>query len=326
MIKQKPSFSAKAFSESLSFYLQLAVTAFILVSLYKAPGTYSYLKQLGAMPHLGYLWLVVAGYLYSFGIFQLTRRYCFETVKRNLVSTVFKPNETTDQRTLRICNDINGFIYYSSSLITGFIVLWGSEFMPRMLGGTLDLSHYPRTYPLPQPTPAMLFYFLMGFGHHVERFFELLIYKKDDGSFWLFYFHHLITVALMGISFYTGKFCFGLPVLILHDMIEPVMNLSKFSRELRPFLWLKVPVFGLFTLVWIFSRTICFTFDVLIYMPLMYFSKEPKFEKQEFYITAEIFCLYMLWIVNQFWLYQILQIGYRKIRYNTEATPSDKKE
>ena len=317
--------SGKTIAESLSYYLHFIVLFLFCYFLATLSFLYSYLSSIGIPPKLNYLYIPVLGYFFSSGLFLLCKRAFYDVVEKNLREETFKPGESKQERVFRLCNDINSMIYYTISFSLGVYATYGTEYLPRIFFGKLDLSDFHLRYPMENPSYLIFFYFLMNLGHNFERLFELWTHRKSNGTFWLMNFHHVITIVLMTISFYGGNLLYGVSTLLIHDFIEPFFNISKLCREIKPLQQVLTPTLILFILTWLLTRAFAFSFEIMRYLHLLNLVREDYFWNTFVIVVLEDFCMCTLWVMNQFWTVQILKIVYKKLRFNSEETPSDKK-
>lgn len=321
VVRSKDSMATK-----IAFFLSVILAGYLSAILYHSKWYYEYLSGLGVPPNLKLVWIALFGYLYSSAIYAGSLRLFSDYVGRNLVDRIYKANETKEMRVHRLCNDFNGLIYYSTSVAFGLYSIWGSEYLPWSMGGRFDVLDFIQNFPMENPNFLQYFYFLIGLGHHVERLVEFMFKQKNIGDFWVILFHHILTVAIMVTSFLCGTIYIGLPVLLLHDLIEPFFNLSKIGREVQTFRpILNFALLGLI-LTWLFSRTFALTFEFFPNCYKIFTQGGPKTEPLFNLWLFQILCVYALWLLNQFWLYQLLLIGYRKFRYGAESSPRDKKD
>lgn len=312
-------------AKTIAIYLSLFLIAYICFLIYNAKFYFGYLDSLGVPPHLSVIWIVPIGYLYSLAIYLGSLMYFKNWIGSNLVDRIYKADETHEMRVHRLCNDLNGLIYYTTSVLLGVYCCWGSEYLPWAMGGKFEFMKIIREFPLENPNHLQYFYFLMGMGHHLERLIEFLLKQQNNGQYWIVFFHHVLTCAIMATSYLCGTIYIGLPVLLLHDLIEPTFNLSKLAREVVPLRDIMMPAFFGLLLTWIFSRTFSFTIEFIPYSWAIFFQGGPKTKPLFSLWVFQIFCVYSLWLLNQFWLYQLLMIAYRKLRYGSESSPRDKK-
>lgn len=313
-------------SNTIAFYLSLFLMAYAAYLLFTAKKHFSYLDSLGVPPDMSKVWIILIGYFYSMAIYIGSLKYFKDLVANNLVDRIYKADETHEQRVHRLCNDINGLIYYSTSIMLGLYCIWGSDYLPWSMGGRFEVMKLIHGFPLENPDQLQYFYFLIGMGHHLERLIEFLLYQKNNGQYWVIFFHHMLTCVIMITAFLCGTIYIGLPVLFLHDLIEPWFNLSKLGRELKFMRPILVPIFAILILVWIYSRTFALTVEFFPYIWTMAFVGGPKTKPLLPLWIFQKFCVYALWTLNQFWLWQLLVIGYRKLRYGSETSPRDKQD
>lgn len=322
--RPKSNGGLKAMVETLGFYGQFVMKGLFLLYLLDAQtsqqGFAKHRAPLGFNPWLPFL----IGLFFSVGTFQACKTLLSGFVRRNLVATRFK-EESEEKRISRLCNDLNGMLYYTCSIVMGYWALRNTAHLPRSFGGTLDLSDFSRAFPSPPPSHAASFYFLFGLGHHLERMLQLLVGKRADGQFWSFYLHHFLTVSLMTASYRTGLMRYGLPVLYLHDWVEPLLNLSKAARELRCLRPTLIPAFICFIVVWGYTRVWAMLWEICPWVYGLVVSPGPVLHTHFWAALYSAFALYSLQLLNLYWFWLLLGILYRKASTGAEHYPSDAK-
>lgn len=256
----------------------------------------------------------VIGFMFCLTTFYLLPRLLDSFVRNNLVELKGR-EEPLEERVTRIINNFHSLLYYSISLGVGLIVTSGTPFRPKMMGGLMDLNKAVENWP--QDTENFVrYYFLFSMGHHTERQVNLWTHKRNIGDFWTMNLHHILTVFLMFYSYSMRLLFFGVPVVFIHDISDIMYNVSKICRcvkPFRPFIGISMAVF---TLSWLYSRIICYTKEVLL--PLKHQITLGGY-MQENYIKIgvfEVFCLYILGILNYYWFVLICKIGFNLTRKN----------
>ena len=325
MSEKSSRLSIRQKTEKVCFYLQIPLTILFLYMLHCSQDIYLFMKSINLTPKFQYWPFIIVGYLYSTTIFYFCRHFMFGIIKRQLNKQSYK-NESETDRIHRIANDLSGLIYYSSAVAVALALSVGTPFLPRALGGTLDLSRFHEEYPFEHPSKGLVIFFFVCLGHEVERYVELIAYRRNEPTFWLFYFHHTITISIMLSSILCNKFRVGLPILILHLMIEPLLNLSKLAREFEKTYKYRVVIFGTFYLSWVYTRTIVLSLEIIRYLHLLNYVKDFYWQKMWICSVVEDFGMYSLYAMNLYWQYEMTMMGYRKFLFGSESTPSDKIE
>jgi hypothetical protein len=103
----------------------------------------------------------------------------------------------------------------------------------------------------------------------------------------------------------------GIPILLIHDLTDIFVNLIRIVREIKKWVWLTLPVYALFLLVWITFRNVLFNTD-LVYPLFRYELIKSINMGQRNHLIA--FCgVFILMGLNTFWLQGMLYSGYLKI-------------
>jgi ceramide synthetase len=150
------------------------------------------------------------------------------------------------------------FIFYSSFSYLGYRTL----FVPEVAEWVQDTKNHWEGWPYHQITSIALFYYHIELGSYIH---QLLWTESNHSDFWEMFAHHIITIALIVISFITNYWRVGVSILFLHDLSDvflegcKVLNYTSKPASRR---WIKDyivdPGFGLFTVVFFITRLVLF--------------------------------------------------------------------
>lgn len=223
--------------------------------------------------------------------------------------------EDENQRVTRLIHNFHSLLYYLVSFSFGMYVTSGTILRPVMLNGNMDLNSSVVNWP-EDTHKYVRWYFLFTLGHHLERQVNLWTHKRKNNDFWTLNLHHILTIFLMGYSYAMRCLHFGVPVVIIHDISDIMYNISKICRcvkSWRPFLNVSMV---LFAMSWLYTRIICYTTEVLL--PLKGHVNRSSYIAQTYRMIAlfELFCLYVLGVLNYYWFFLICKIIFNLTRKN----------
>lgn len=260
------------------------------------------------------LLLIIPGTILTWGMFQIVKVLTKDFIIKNQVEHT-RVSETPEDRLHRIQSSFNNIIYYSVSVSLNYYLIktYETRYLPWMMGGELNLFKYLQDWP-EIPAWPVRYLFIISIGHHVERTIDHLIYGRKSHSFWLLIFHHVITINLMVCCFCSRQFLFGVPVLFLHDIADIFVGILKVVREIKPWKFLTIPFYINLILTWFVTRMIIFNWELVRPMLL----DTLPYSEGEFAINQRfaVLGLFFLVIMNTYWLYGMLEAGYRKIVKN----------
>jgi ceramide synthetase len=150
------------------------------------------------------------------------------------------------------------FIFYSSFSYLGYRTL----FVPEVAEWVQDTKNHWEGWPYHQITGIALFYYHIELGSYIH---QLIWTESNHSDFWEMFAHHIITIALIVISFITNYWRVGVSILFLHDLSDvflegcKVLNYTSKPPSRR---WIKNhivdPGFGVFTVVFFITRLVLF--------------------------------------------------------------------
>ena len=145
------------------------------------------------------------------------------------------------------------FVYYLSIFVYGVAVLWDKDWF-------WDTRHcwigWPEKIPLHE---SLRWYYMFEFGFYtslfISQFFD--VQRKD---FWQMFTHHVATLVLISASWITNMVRIGSLVLVVHDAVDWLLEISKLTNYAK---WERLceVCFVCFASVWFASR--------LVYFPLV---------------------------------------------------------
>ena len=254
------------------------------------------------------LW-VMAGVVISFSLYGAMKFLCRGFIKRNVTWEKQHLNKEGD-RQYRVENQVYGVVYYlmSSIFFWSLLYVYEPECLPKGLGGELDLWSFTSNWPR-LPHIVTRAYFMTSIGHHIERTVQYVLYKRESKSFWTMILHHVLTVALMMVSYSIRAFMFGYSVLITHEISDMFMYLTRLVRELKQAKTLLPICYVCLLFVWIYTRSYVFTAEVL-YPLVTHVVFEFDVVRYMFYICVA--GLLILGILNTYWTLLVLKMGFSK--------------
>lgn len=310
------------FMENFAYYMIGVVIIYFFVAL---PELFKFHKEANVVKYpfdYSELFFIPIGFGFCMGTFYLLPHILDSFVRSNLVKMNYR-HETEDEIVTRLINNFHSLFYYVVSLSAGIAVTAGSSLSPKMFGGSLSVNNAVEHWP--QDTNKYVrCYFLFTLGHHLERQVNMWTHKRDSGEFWTLNLHHILTMSLMVCSYLMRLLFFGVPVVIIHDISDIFFNVSKLCRCIRPFKpFLKVSmVFFIFS--WLYTRIICYTKEILV--PLKHHVDKPSYIQQNYFMIGlyEVFCLYVLGILDYYWFALIVKFGFNITRKNERLINEEK--
>ncbi|KAM0675797.1 Ceramide synthase 4 [Gurleya vavrai] len=140
--------------------------------------------------------------------------------------------------------------------------------------------------------------------------------------------HHFVTLLLLTFSFYTNLLRYGIVIMFLHDISDPIMELAKIFLYFKN--QKKADIFFCFFALF-FITTRCFIYPILIVTPALYYG---YFFGLNFLFILQICALVTLVLLNLIWSFYIskMVINYFKhgkvkgdIRIDTKENKKIKK-
>jgi hypothetical protein len=307
-----PSIEEKAnyVMEDISKFTTIFITIYMALILSQSPNINAYMaKRGGSINYWEFLW-IIPGVVYSYGLYVVCTKYLAKYLEPLLKEVNFREDESYEQRLKRVGVSIMGLIYYVGSFVALFYLSYGTEFMPAVFGGNLQLDNYNDVWPV-ETSLAIRIAYLIDLGHHLERLIIHMIESRHSKSYYTMNLHHILTVYLIALSFFMNHFVFGVAVFLLHDLSDALMWASRLLRETR-YERATIVAFLLMTVSWFRERVYSFITEIVSKLLMMMI--HPHKFMNKFYFSHLFFftALFVLALLNVYWCFQIMQIAITK--------------
>ena len=111
------------------------------------------------------------------------------------------------------------FLNFSTTTVIGLTLLASESWMSQPSQYYIDMANQPLT-------PLIKLFYQFGFGSYAYATLSVFIEPRQK-DFVMMVAHHLVTLFLISTSYFHGFFRVGAPILLLHDMSDPFMELAK---------------------------------------------------------------------------------------------------
>lgn len=190
-------------------------------------------------------------------------------------------------------------IYYTFAELIGTTILFNSDFWENTSNHWVFVE---------EDRSSIRFYYLLQLSFYLHSLichFLLEVRRKDH---YIMLFHHLITVGLIYFSWEMYYFKIGVTVLVLHDICDIPLELSKFASYMK-YEAMSVFYFVCLLIVWPISRLVLYPQKVL-YSSLVETSNLNVGTIEYGLFNAALLSLFVL---NIYWFHLIVQVAKRKI-------------
>lgn len=244
--------------------------------------------------------------LFSYGLYKLSLSYLIQKWKPYISPIIVRQNETEEMRVHRLGEYLYKMIYDSCAWMTLIYLSNGTPFSPPELGGKFEVVSSVKAWPYEINTPIRMYY-MIALGHYFERFSYEVFKNRSSPSFFTMFFHHLVTILMIFLSYVTGHQRYGVTVLLTHDLNDVFLNLSRFLRE-SVFPQFASFFFLMLAGTWLYSRIYLFAKYVLFGLYFNAVNLQPLIHRFIFLHYFYVPALVSLFVLNLFWLFQIVRI------------------
>ncbi|CAN0846512.1 Ceramide synthase LOH2 [Linum grandiflorum] len=125
-----------------------------------------------------------------------------------------------------------------------------------------DTKLYFKGLPNQELKLSIMLYYMCECGFYLYSIPALVLWETRRKDFAVMMSHHVITVALIGVSYVTSFFRIGTIILALHDASDVFLEAAKICNKTRREVGASI-FFGLFAVSWLILRLIFFPFWVI---------------------------------------------------------------
>ncbi|KAI9355917.1 TLC domain-containing protein [Zopfochytrium polystomum] len=173
---------------------------------------------------------------------RLALRRPFMALGRSYVLSAKKRADSS--RLARFASVFFKLLFFIAITAAGLIILHDEPFFPAALGGGRAASP-ANAFPPPRPPPRLLL-LLLRLGYHAHSLLYMVTLEPERRlDFGEMLLHHLVTVALISLSYLGGQMRIGCLILFLHDasdissyMIKSVVDTGRTLLTLSVYLFL----------------------------------------------------------------------------------------
>lgn len=144
------------------------------------------------------------------------------------------------------------------------------------------------------------FFYLLELGYYLCTIVTIFWEPKMKDQKQMFT-HHLFTICLLATSFYYNTIKYGMVIMILHDVSDPLMELAKMFNYCKSLIWSSF-FFGSFAISFIVLRT--FIYPRYVISSVCNYARPAGYPA----FVINYICLNGLWFLHIFWSFLIVKI------------------
>ncbi|KAM0686475.1 Ceramide synthase 2 [Conglomerata obtusa] len=216
---------------------------------------------------------------------------------------VFKRSSMSEKEKLNILQKFKGtfcrFIAYTFLILYGCYALYNQNWLIHPRQYCLLWKNNDRPIKITR-------YYLTELIHYILSFVFLFLEPKMKDFFQMF-LHHIITIYLIVSSHHKDLHRFGVAIMILHDLSDPIMEFGKICFYLKK-QYVADIAFVIFSVVFVINR--CLLYPIFIIYPVF---RDVLSVDKSIEMLLICLCLVLLLIINLMWAAMILKMAIRMI-------------
>lgn len=170
----------------------------------------------------------------------------------------------------------------------------------------LETKYFWIDYPFHPFSDIFKYYYLFEVSFYLHQALILFIFDYKRKDYFELATHHIVTIALIGISFVLRHFRIGLIILLIHDASDIFLYLAKIFHYIQKSSCTDL-TFGTFAFIFFVSRLFIFPYVVysIFWEPQIYHKNIDRFWPQVIFWKI---CLLTLQILHVIWFAMILRM------------------
>lgn len=269
--------------------------------------------------------------LYYMVVYAIVRKLYYYLFEDSLIRRL-RANDPSnfEYRLTKVAKEGWHMIFYGASCVLAYYLFAGTDYLSVYLLGNSSCDRMVNSWTEYEPTPELRLFHMVALAHHtfstgvfLERARKVHVPEFNETLL-----HHMITIAMISMSYLCGFFPFGVTVLVCCDLSDFFMALCKFIRDIgfgkgTGFI---EAMFGVMVCSWIYTRFYVMGFCMLSglgkvnYMIMTdqfeFFNKPCQLffrEKYAYYYQVKVFLIFLLCLLNMWWIYLIMKIAFNRV-------------
>ncbi|CDW74039.1 asc1-like protein [Stylonychia lemnae] len=211
-------------------------------------------------------------------------------------------SSTRDTKAQIIAERVFRFFVYCGTSLALFWNLKQSNFMHKGLMGSEENPQYFTNYPCQQLPNFIDDLYVIKLSYHTFEMVYNCIAHRHRRDFSEFLLHHIITIALVGVSYCTNCLPVGTVIMLIMDGSDIFVALFKMCVDVNEIV--QNVVFGIMASTWFYSRI--YFFPIYVMKPFYdqaWFHEHPVAQPVARFL---IVFLGILQVLNVFWFYLMI--------------------
>lgn len=234
-----------------------------------------------------------------------------KTEETNTPHEMINNNQQEEIRNQKALSALYRFLFYFFALLSEIFILRNETwiFVPFQYTLTWENNHTP---------PKIRFFYHLELAYYVLGLYFLLTEKKLK-DFLIMLIHHIATIFLITASFYFNMFRYGIVIMFIHDISDPIMEGAKFNLYLHNMKIANI-LFVIFGIVFIIMRI--FIYPIFIILPIFYYAYLFNCKMFLFFCLT----LVILYILHVLWSRIIIKMACKLISKEELLQKDDREE
>eukprot|EP00051_Salpingoeca_urceolata_P005062 m.70067 g.70067 ORF g.70067 m.70067 type:complete len:294 (-) comp14034_c0_seq1:192-1073(-) len=192
------------------------------------------------------------------------------------------------------------FVYYTTGFLMCLYIVQENDYWPKSANCWRDVE--TRSLNLQG-------YYIWELSFYVSSLFAHVLFEVERKDYWPMFFHHIVTILLIGFSYLYGYHGIGMLVLMCHDASDVFLEGAKLFRYTQ-FELASTITFAMLIVSWVWYRLYLFPVFVI---PSVVYESEVVLGYQITFYHFFVSWLMILQVLHVYWFVLILKVAQRSL-------------
>lgn len=291
----------------LSLFL-IAVTIIALPQIYNAIIYVNSLLKINLLFDIASIMLITPGFFYL----QHYIEPLFSQLSRKIIGNKITSG-TIDDKVARFNNLFYLQLILTSLQVVGGYLIYDTELMPKLLGGTFNYNEQLAKWPVEIPFYLRV-YMLVVISFNLQAPIREITTRKGRFDYHVLNLHHLIAIIMLLTYFFIRQSNIAIPLLASHylaNVFNPISLILKgvqFSHILT-----FITVF-MFLATFLYGRGITYFYEIISHACLTLIYPPESMENYQLVNCLLVFCILCLFYADLYWIRALAMVSYDSVK------------
>lgn len=225
-----------------------------------------------------------------------------------------------DHKIEKACDNIFKSFYFTCISLYGYFAVVKQLPFESPIIGDGNWHNYFIDFPYTPFLPATTYYCLLNLSYHTESAIHMVL--KPGNDFFEMFCHHTMTFLIISIAYITNYNNIAIPFMLFIDNADIFVGLVRAGIDVLPEM-VSFLIYCCLMTSWAYTRLYVFPFEIIGKASLTTFQYAEGRLTPHYFMTA---MLSVLGILNFYWFFLLLRMGYRFVTGRQGAVDDQKRD